>query len=278
VKVNCGALVENLLLSELFGHERGAFTGATQRRLGRFELADGGTIFLDEIGDISPKTQVALLRVLQDQSFERVGGTTSVAVDVRIICATNRNLQEMVANGQFREDLYYRLKGVQIDLPALRDRTDDIPLLAKHFLDVIGSERGACPQDLGPDARRLLCRYGWPGNVRELENVLRSVSLFAEGALLEAKHFADYPELQRCAQAVAPPVPGDLGQDAYTELRSRKISLRDLKKQLENDCIQRALADTEGNITRAADLLGMKRPRLSQLVKEHGLQARCSSN
>src|SRR5205823_14231951 len=141
VKVNCGALVETLLLSELFGHERGAFTGALQRKKGRFEAADGGTIFLDEIGDISPKTQVALLRVLQERQFERVGGNTPVKVNVRILCATNRNLEQMVARGEFREDLYYRLKGLQLELPPLRDRADDIPLIAESLLVEVAEER-----------------------------------------------------------------------------------------------------------------------------------------
>ncbi|MCA9669346.1 MAG: sigma 54-interacting transcriptional regulator [Myxococcales bacterium] len=282
VKVNCGALVESLLLSELFGHERGAFTGATQRKIGRFELADGGTIFLDEIGDISAKTQVALLRVLQERSFERVGGTQSISVDVRIICATNRDLERMVREGQFREDLYYRLKGVQIELPPLRERIDDVALLAEHFLARIAEERSSIVQRLSDSARALLAQHRWPGNIRELENVLRSVSLFADGELLEVEDFSDYPEL-RChggSGAQAPPAAAAMEAGAasrvnpYDAMRESGLSLREMKKKLECDCIERALSDAEGNITKAADLLGMKRPRLSQLIKEHGLSPR----
>jgi len=275
VKVNCGALVESLLLSELFGHERGAFTGATQRRKGRFEIADGGTIFLDEIGDISPKTQVALLRVLQNQEFERVGGTESIRVDVRIICATNRDLEEMVRAGTFREDLYYRLRGVLMEVPPLRERGDDIELLADHFLARIARERSAAPRRLTPAAATLLRSHGWPGNVRELENVLRSVSLFADTELLDAGDFGDYPELRQAAPAGPSPQPGpvapDNGHSPYARIRDRGISLKELKKEIEARCIAEALADADGNITRAAELLGMKRPRLSQLVKEHGI-------
>ncbi|MCC6746594.1 MAG: sigma 54-interacting transcriptional regulator [Deltaproteobacteria bacterium] len=278
VKVNCGALVEGLLLSELFGHERGAFTGATQRKVGRFELAHSGTIFLDEIGDISPNTQVALLRVLQERSFERVGGTSAIRVDVRIICATNRDLEQMVAAGAFREDLYYRLRGVQLELPALRERREDVPLLATHFLSRIAEERGTRPKRLAASAAALLMEHRWPGNIRELDNVLRSVSLFSEHEELAEDDFADYPDLVRRPPPVPPPsattsapAGGDLGLDAYTQIRSKGVSLKEMKRLIEAACIQQALADAEGNITRAAELLGMKRPRLSQLVREHGI-------
>ncbi|MCK5800869.1 MAG: sigma 54-interacting transcriptional regulator, partial [Deltaproteobacteria bacterium] len=271
IKVNCAALVENLLLSELFGHERGAFTGATQRKAGRFELADGGTIFLDEIGDISPKTQVALLRVLQERRFERVGGTTSLEVDVRLIFATNRDLKRMVDEGKFREDLYYRLRGVQIDLPPLRDRTSDILALANHFFARIANERGTPPKGLDASALKILSDHPWPGNIRELENVLRSVSLFANGPLLGVLDFADYPEFTE----VRTPQATTAGTTSiYGDLRHQGLSLRDYKKHIETLCIQDALAESDGNITHAADLLGMKRPRLSQLIKEHGLASR----
>jgi sigma-54 specific flagellar transcriptional regulator A len=285
--VNCGALVETLLLSELFGHERGAFTGALQRKKGRFEAADGGTIFLDEIGDISPKTQVALLRVLQERQFERVGGNTSVKVNVRILCATNRNLEQMVARGEFREDLYYRLKGIQIELPPLRERIEDVPILADHFLGRVADERGtAVRKRVAPEAMQLLMSYAWPGNVRELENVIRSVSLFADGSTIGLQDFADYTEIFRRTRSEVGSAPGprDLGAaeavegspapkgSSWMRLTSERLSLKELKTRIEVECITEALGRAHGNITKAAELLGMKRPRLSQLIKEHQLK------
>src|SRR5262249_20926500 len=164
VKVNCAALVETLLLSELFGHEKGSFTGAAARRRGRFELAEGGTLFLDEIGDISPRTQVALLRVLQERTFERVGGVTPIRANVRIVCATHRDLKAMVARGEFREDLYYRLRGVVLEVPALRQRLTDLPAIAHAILTRIAGERGGAVQRLSPRAIEGLTRHPWPGN------------------------------------------------------------------------------------------------------------------
>ena len=270
--MNCAALVETLLLSELFGHERGAFTGALQRRKGRFEVADGGTIFLDEIGDVSPKAQVSLLRVVQERCFERVGGTTSIQVDVRILCATNRDLEEMVARGEFREDLYYRLKGIQVELPPLRERFEDLGSLVQHFLARFAEERGEAPKTVTNAALAALARHPWPGNVRELENTLRSVTLFVDGPTLDAQHLATH------ASAFAPrsEVGVETGEDAddvYERVLGGSVSLMDLKKEIERECIVRALREAEGNITRAAGMLGMKRPRLSQLVKQYGLTA-----
>ncbi len=284
VKVNCAALVETLLLSELFGHERGAFTGASARRKGRFEVADGGTLFLDEIGDISPKTQVALLRVLQEREFERVGGTAPIKVDVRILCATHRDLEKMVREGSFREDLYYRLRGVTIDVPALRRRREDLPLLCAHLLGRIAAERKEPPKSLAPDALRLLASHAWPGNVRELDNVLRSATLFADEAVLGARDFSAFaatfaggdPEPEVAITPSAPPASSDAEGEseiarAYRRIRGGDVSLFEMKKALERECIVRALEETSGNITRAALLLGMKRPRLSQLVKQYEL-------
>jgi DNA-binding NtrC family response regulator/tetratricopeptide (TPR) repeat protein len=278
VKVNCGALVETLLLSELFGHERGAFTGAMSRRKGRFELADGGTLFLDEIGDISPQTQVALLRVLQTREFERVGGTQPIRVDVRILCATNRDLEAMVAAGRFREDLYYRLKGIELDLPPLRQRAGDVPELARCFLARVAEERGTVPKQVTPAALEAMCRYPWPGNVRELENVIRSVTLFTDGDDIDIKHLHEYlgaAAVRPAAAVVLRDVPAPVREAqpaaGYYEAISGGISLRELKRKIELECITRALAEAGGNITRAAEKLGMKRPRLSQLLKEHGI-------
>jgi sigma-54 specific flagellar transcriptional regulator A len=330
VKVNCAALVETLLLSELFGHEKGAFTGASVRRRGRFEVAEGGTLFLDEIGDISPRTQVALLRVLQDGAFERVGGCTQLHANVRIVCATHRDLRGMVERGEFREDLYYRLCGVVLEVPALRDRLADVPLLARALLEPAAREAGLAPKPLSQSAQRGLMRHTWPGNVRELQNALRVALLFARGDEIELCDFAenveglrhladdfgtegtrssDVSELRRgdssppdTARAgfdsrppsgqlarlsspllSSPRLPSGLDGEAermalgasstdmvYAELKGG-VSLSDMKRQLEQECIARALVDSDGNITRAAKLLGMKRPRLSQLVKQYNL-------
>src|SRR5436190_15369112 len=184
VKVNCAALQENLLESELFGHEKGAFTSADKQRIGRFEQADGGSLFLDEVGDMSPNTQAKILRVLQEHEFERLGGTRTLRVDVRIIAATNRNLPQMVAQGLFREDLYYRLNVVSIDMPPLRERKDDIEQLAKFFLKRFAGELKKNVMGLSPDAQKLLMRYNWPGNIRELENSIERAVLMSEGPLV----------------------------------------------------------------------------------------------
>ncbi|MEC7523600.1 MAG: sigma 54-interacting transcriptional regulator [Myxococcota bacterium] len=283
VKVNCAALVETLLLSELFGHERGAFTGANARKKGRFELADGGTIFLDEIGDISAKTQVALLRVLQEREFERVGGTQKIEVDVRIVAATHRDLERMVEEGTFREDLYYRLRGVMVEMPPLRDRLDDVGPLATHLLGRIAEERGEPAKRLSPEAVTCLSRHRWPGNVRELENVLRSATLFADGGVLVPDDFAAFSESflppepakgQAATEiAASSPIRETVESMLYERVRGGDVSLLEMKKVMERECIVRALEETDGNITRAAELLGMKRPRLSQLVKQYELKA-----
>jgi len=277
VKVNCAAMVEELLLSELFGHERGAFTGAVRERKGRFELADGGTIFLDEIGDISPKAQVALLRVLQEHEFERVGGQKTIRVDVRVICATNRDLEGMIAAGSFRQDLYYRLKGVMLELPPLRDRGEDLPELCDHLLGRFAKERGEEKKTLSPEAIELLRSHDWPGNVRELENVLSSASIFAEGRIITPSAFENIgelaPLLARMDQAdddeKALPMSGTLSAgplDYYQLARARGISLKDLRNEMEVQCISKALQEARGNISEAARLLQMKRSRLSQIV------------
>jgi two-component system response regulator AtoC len=187
VKVNCAALQENLLESELFGHEKGAFTGADKQRVGRFEQADGGTLFLDEVGDMSANTQAKILRVLQEHEFERLGGTRTLRVDVRLITATNRNLQTMVANGQFREDLYYRLNVVSIEMPPLRERKEDINALATFFLKRFAGELKKRVDGISNDAQKLLMRYNWPGNIRELENAIERAVLLTEGPHLSSQ-------------------------------------------------------------------------------------------
>ncbi len=318
VKLNCAALVESLLLSELFGHERGSFTGAHQRKTGRFEMAAGGTIFLDEIGDISAKTQVALLRVLQEFEFERVGGGRPIKLEARVVCATNRNLAQMVRDGTFREDLYYRLKGVTVEVPPLRERSEDIPALAEHFLEKYAEESASERRLLSPAARETLVRYRWPGNIRELENVIRSVALFADEAEIQRRDLEEYRELfedspsivaalgdsrsatpslpppppvasvepaERTVAAtpppfVAPPVravtpppaPAEPVEAAAPEavlieaIFEQGVPLAELKRRIQDEAIARALRSAKGNITKAAEMLGMKRPRLSQII------------
>ncbi|MAC27761.1 MAG: hypothetical protein CMH59_14975, partial [Myxococcales bacterium] len=263
VRVNCAALVDTLLASELFGHEKGAFTGATSRRRGRFELAEGGTLFLDEIGDISPKMQAALLRVLQEKRIERVGGTESIDVDVRVIAATHRDLEELVAEGVFREDLYYRLDEVSVRLPPLREREGDVPLLARHLLARIAEERGEPIRRLTPEAVAKLEAHAWPGNVRQLENALKAASLFAASGAIEPG------DLTLPAGPSATPS-GE--PDDYARLRAGELTMKELKKELERRCIAQALEESAGNVTKAAELIGMTRPRLSQLAKAYGLR------
>jgi Nif-specific regulatory protein len=195
VKVNCAALQENLLESELFGHEKGAFTGADKQRIGRFEQADGGTLFLDEIGDMSANTQAKILRVLQEHEFERLGGTRTIRVDVRLIAATNRNLSQMVASGQFREDLYYRLNVVSVEMPPLRERKEDIQALAEFFMKRFANELKKRLDGLAPEAVKLMMRYNWPGNIRELQNTVERAVLLADGRLIVASdvHVGDQP-------------------------------------------------------------------------------------
>lgn len=284
VKVNCAALVETLLLSELFGHEKGAFTGASARRRGRFELADGGVLFLDEIGDISARTQVALLRVLQDGTFERVGGGVPLKTDVRVVCATHRDLSRMVAEGKFREDLYYRLCGIVLEVPALRERGRDLMLLANHFLQEIARERREPIKSLTSEAFEVLSQHGWPGNVRELQNVLRASTLFADGLLIGpdivrdqihtpgAEDDAPAFDVPSCSSQGSRSYPSDPSELAFERIRQGDASLTEMKRRIERECIVRALNETSGNITRAATMLGMKRPRLSQIIKELGLQ------
>ena len=277
IRVNAAAFADTLLESELFGHEKGAFTGAVARKLGAFEQADGGTLFLDEIGDISPKTQVSLLRVLQEREFRRVGGRKPIKVDVRILCATNRDLEKMVAEGSFRLDLYYRVKGLTVDLPALRDRTGDLTLLSDFLLDGLEAKHGN-RLHLEPAAKELLERYRWPGNVRELENVLRSVYFFAQGDRITADDLTNYTLLKDArpedmgANDLA--LGGQHGTASADAPLSEGFNLNDAKRELEIRCIDKAMLQADGNITQAAKLLGMKRPRLSQKIKEYRLKVR----
>ncbi len=283
IKINCASFVENLLQSELFGHERGAFTGAVRRRRGWFETASGGTLFLDEIGDIPPSTQVNLLRVLQDKVIYRVGGREPVEVDVRILAATNRDLKTLVSEGLFRKDLYYRLQGLRIVMPPLRERREDIRPLVDHILDGICTEFRLQRRRVrfSEGALRLLEGLSWQGNVRELENSVRSAVLFADGRTVTQRDLSPYVEPAAGSSEHRTPAhgaPSDPGTDRPTgetvdlgQVLLGAVSLPQFKKEIERRCIIEALRAAKGNITKAAGLLGMKRPRLSQLVKYYGI-------
>jgi DNA-binding NtrC family response regulator len=252
VAVSCAALAETLLESELFGHERGAFTGATGQKQGKFEMAHGGTIFLDEIGDISPKLQVDLLRVLQDRAFYRVGGSQEVRVDVRVVAATHVNLQQAVAEGRFRDDLFYRLNVIEIRIPPLRDRREDIPLLAAHFLERISHELGRDVSEIGECALRVLMDYHWPGNVRELENAVERAVVTCRGRELLAEHFGFL------AGPAAATQPWNVPSGA---------TLQDMEKVVIMATIER----TGGNIKESASILGIDRSTLYEKIKKYGI-------
>jgi Nif-specific regulatory protein len=272
IPVNCGAIPESLLESELFGHERGAFTGASRTRMGRFELANGGTIFLDEVGDMSPALQVKLLRVLQEQNFERVGGTKSIRVDVRIIAATNRNLEEAIGRGEFRQDLYYRLSVIPLNLPPMRERKEDIPLLLQHFMEQYNRLRDRKLQGLSPGALRMLVNYHWPGNVRELENLVDRLVVLKGQGVIEPE---DLPEKIRAACTPPPPAPGveappPLSASAV-ELRGEGFSLDSAVRAFERELILKALQKAQGVKNKAAQLLGIKRTTLIEKLKRHAM-------
>jgi DNA-binding NtrC family response regulator len=257
--VNCAAISRELVESELFGHEKGAFTGADARRLGRFEAADGGTIFLDEIGDMALETQAKVLRVLEERSFERVGGTRPIPVDVRVVAATHRNLAEAVREGRFREDLYYRLKVVEIELPPLRDRRQDIPALAQRFLEQVTERLGLEKKQLGDAALGRLARYDWPGNVRELKNAIEQAAVLARGAEIGEDDLG-LPE-------PAAGAPARTADAAFAD--AKKVAV----ESFERDYLLAALRRHGGNISRTAESIGMVRQSLQQKIRELGLRA-----
>jgi DNA-binding NtrC family response regulator len=254
IKVNCAALPETLLESELFGHEKGAFTGAVARREGRFALANGGTLFLDEIGEMSPALQAKVLRVIQDRSFERVGGRDTLRVDVRLLVATNRDLEQDVRTGRFREDLYYRLNVIPVVLPPLRERPEDIALLAQHFLARFAARNGRVIRGFTPRALEILTRYGWRGNVRELENLMERITIMARSEMV------DIDDLPANIRADVTPEEGGV-------VAGR--SLRDLEKE----AIVRTLEMTKGNRTETARLLGIGRRTLQYKLKEYAIMS-----
>ncbi len=261
IQVNCGAIPENLFESELFGHEKGAFTGAVTRHPGRFELADGGTLFLDEVGELPRDMQVKLLRVLQDHRFERVGGVRSLQVDVRLVAATNRDLATEVRLGTFREDLYYRLNVVPVELPPLRERPDDIPLLVEHFIERFNRRLGRAVRGVTPEATAALMAGRWPGNIRELENLVERAVLLADQQLVG---LGDLPGLEG-----AGPTDDDPGE---VEEMGLKEYVRAYTAKLERARIQRVLQSEGGNVTRAARRLEISRKSLQMKMKEYGLR------
>jgi two-component system response regulator PilR (NtrC family) len=266
VAVNCGALPETLLESELFGHVRGAFTGADANKKGLIEAADKGTVFLDEIGEMSPTMQVKLLRVLQERKYRRVGGTEEVPANIRVIAATNRDLAKMVTEGKFREDLFYRLNVIPIRLPALRERPDDVPLIAEHFLAKYTAEMGKRIAGFTAEATACLQAYSWPGNVRELENVIeRAVAL----EMTDRIQAETLPEEVRSGQPAIRPLNGHAG----VELPARGFSLERYIEEIERSHVERALRQADGVQVRAAELLGLTFRQFRYLVKKYAVRA-----
>lgn len=263
VAVNCAALPEPLLESELFGHEKGAFTSAVSQRRGRFELAHGGAIFLDEVGDLPPTMQAKLLRVLQERSFERVGGTETIQVDVRVIAATNRSLQKLVKEGKFREDLFYRLNVVKIDLPPLRERPEDIPLLATHFAQKYARPNEP-PKQISPRAMEVLLNYSWPGNVRELENAIERASVTSRETTIEVENL---PHDLTTPSRPKTPLHIDLSRP-LTEVVKEAVA------QIEKQYLRKALKKARGHVGRCARICGMSRRSITSKISEYRLNKR----
>jgi two-component system nitrogen regulation response regulator GlnG len=287
--INCAAIPENLLEAELFGHEKGAFTGATAQRIGKFEQCNHGTIFLDEIGDMSPATQTKILRVLQDGSFERVGGNQIVQVDVRVIAATNKALEKAVQAREFREDLFYRLNVVRIQIPPLRERREDILLLVNYFLKKIAQSQGQPPQTIAPDAIAAMERYSWPGNVRELENVMRRALVIAKGGTIllhdlppEITNAIDSSPATSAAQSGgASPVASSSPMDLATLTRvlfqwARQDPRLKIIPAVERELVINALAETKGNQVQAAKLLGITRATLRKRIAKFAIKQEIS--
>ena len=283
VPVNCGAIPEEILESELFGHEKGAFTGAIANKIGRFQLADSGTIFLDEIGEMSPKLQVKLLRVLQERVIEPVGAARSVEVNVRVIAATNKDLREEVRQGRFREDLYYRLQVVPVELPALRDRGEDVTILSQYFLERVAEQNGMTPLSISPDTMNALRAYSWPGNVRELENVMERLAILSDGPSLQLTDLPEYmlsgETLQRAQEIAsidtkAAAFQATLPMTQFEEIPEKGLDFNALVDGFENSLIIKALEKTAGNKKAAAKLLNLNRTTLVEKIKKKGLESK----
>ncbi len=266
VAVNCAAIPEELIESELFGHERGAFTGATQMKRGKFDQANGGTLFLDEIGDMSLKTQAKVLRILQEQKFERVGGSQTIDVDVRVVAATNKNLLESIKQNQFREDLYYRLNVIPIVVPPLRQRSEDVAALLRHYFEMFAKEQGREAKRVSEDAIQLLRHYPWPGNVRELRNLVERLSIMVKTPVVGTE---DLPAELLEAVANAPlnlsGASGEMDEEAFSPALS--AGLKEAKNQFEREFIIRKLKENDWNISRTAQMLGIERAHLHRKIK-----------
>ena len=262
IEVNCAAIPETLIESELFGHEKGAFTGAMVMRRGQFELADGGTLFLDEVGDMSLATQAKVLRVLQEQRFQRLGGTKPIKVDVRVIAASNKNLVEAIRKGTFREDLYFRLAVLQLDVPALRERREDIPALIGHFIHMNVEEQGLRPREITQDALDVLSRHDWPGNVRELRNLVERTMIMSRGPDIQASDVE--PLVRQGGVLHAPHIPSAFDY----------ASLREARAAFEREYIGRKLRERSWNVSKTADDLKIERSHLHRKIKLLGIEVR----
>ena len=272
IEVNCAAIPEELIESELFGHEKGAFTGATQLRRGKFDLAHGGTLFLDEIGDMSLKTQAKILRILQEQKFERVGGSQTISVDVRIVAATNKDLKSEISRGSFREDLYYRLNVVPFVVPPLRDRKEDIPLLAQHFLKEFSLSHGKNLRTLSSEGLAVLKAYFWPGNVRELKNLIeRVIILSSEAESLQPITAADLLSHLK-DEALTTQVMDD-ERESRNAGDAQSKNLKDARHEFEKEFILKTLKEQDWNISRTAQILGIERSHLHRKIKSFGIEA-----
>jgi two-component system nitrogen regulation response regulator NtrX len=254
VEVNCAAIPEELIESELFGHSKGSFSGAHESKIGKFQKADGGTLFLDEVGDMSLRTQSKVLRVLEEQRFEVVGAAESMQVDVRVVAATNKNLEEEIEHGNFREDLFYRLNVIPFFVPPLRDRREDIPQLAEHFLREFTTAYGRKPKELTPEAYQLLAEYHWPGNVRELKNLIERIVILNPQVRVDARH-----------------VPLNASKRQTDRPMDRFGSLQEVREAAEREYILKKLEETHGNVTRTAELLGLERSNLYRKMKALGI-------
>ncbi|MCG6535414.1 MAG: sigma-54 dependent transcriptional regulator, partial [Syntrophales bacterium LBB04] len=260
VEVNCAAIPEELIESELFGHEKGAFTGATEKKRGKFDLAHEGTIFLDEVADMSLKAQAKVLRILQEKKYERVGGTKLIATDVRVLAATNKDLEKEMEEGRFRQDLYYRLNVIPLRVPPLRDRKEDIPLLVKRFLQDFSLKEGEAEKTITAEALAILMRHSWPGNVRELKNIVERLIIMKVGNVVEAD---DVPLFMKTEPTPEP----DLAEDALSSLREAKIAF-------EKQYIAGKLKEYDGNITRTAEAIGLERSNLHRKIRAYGLDVK----